>query len=60
MLKGTSKHRLFNLTGEWQTFSMETAKTGVPTERVAVRLQVAGNVADLDDVYVTPWSAGKH
>ena len=61
LVKGTSKYRLFDLTGQWQTFSMETVKTGVPTERTAVRLEVrsAGNVTDLDDVYVTPLSAGK-
>ena len=55
-MKETAKYRFFDLTGQWQTFSMETVKTGVPTERVAVRFEVrsAGDVVDLDDVYVTP------
>lgn len=57
LVKGTSKYRIFDLTGQWQPFFMETVKTGVPTERVAVGLEVrsAGNIADLDEVYVAPF-----
>ena len=57
-----TEYRLFDLTGQWQMFSMETVKTGLPAERAAVRFEVrsAGNAADLDDVYATRLSAGKH
>ncbi|MBP5182923.1 MAG: hypothetical protein J6331_07855, partial [Lentisphaeria bacterium] len=55
-LKETTKFQIFPLTDKWQSFTMETVKTGVPTERVAVRLSKAGKggYLDVDDVYVTP------
>ena len=55
LVKGTSKSRIFDLTGQWQPFFMETVKTGVPTERVAVRFSVhRDSVLELDNVYISP------
>lgn len=55
ILKKTQKYRKWNLTPEWKTYHFETASTGVPTERVAVRFSVqADSILDLDNVYVSP------
>ena len=55
ILKTTQKYRKWNLIPEWKTYHFETASTGVPTERVAIRFKVnPGSVLDLDNVYVSP------
>ncbi len=55
ILADTAKRTEFELTDAWQTFVVETAALGLPTERVAIRLVVApDSQLDLDDVYVDP------
>ncbi len=54
-VKGTGKYKTYKLTDEWQTFTYETKKAGVPTERVSIRFYVnQKSLLDLDDVYVIP------
>lgn len=54
-LKGSSKNHIFKLTPEWKTYTFETKKAGVPTERVAVRFTVhRDSILDLDDCLVYP------
>ncbi|MBO4304740.1 MAG: DUF4838 domain-containing protein [Lentisphaeria bacterium] len=51
----TTKTLMVDLTDDWKSYVLETEKTGVPTERVAVRFFVGKeSVLDLDDVYVIP------
>ena len=55
LLKETQKFKSWKLTPQWKNYSFETVKTGVKTERVAIRFAVHKNsILDLDDVYVTP------
>ena len=56
MIDGTSKNNLFDLTSEWMTYSIDTPKLGLATERVAHRFRLRGEsvFADIDDVFVTP------
>ena len=55
LMKETQKVKNWKLTPKWQNYTFETVKTGVPTERVAVRFTVNKNsTLDLDDVYITP------
>ena len=53
-MKETNKLQPFSLTDQWQTFTAEAVKTGIPTERIGVRFLVQENsILDVDDVYVT-------
>ena len=55
IMKETAKYMRWKLTPEWKSYTLETVKTGVPTERVAIRFTADGKGhLDLDDVYVTP------
>jgi hypothetical protein len=54
-MKETQKVKNWKLTPQWQNYTFETVKTGVPTERVAIRFTVnSKSTLDLDDVYITP------
>ena len=60
LLKGSSKNNIFKLTPEWKTYTFETKKLGVPTERVAIRFTVLkDSVLNLDDCLVYPVGEGK-
>ncbi|MBP5183369.1 MAG: hypothetical protein J6331_10130, partial [Lentisphaeria bacterium] len=53
-LKETNVLKPFQLTDQWQTFTAEAVKTGIPTERIGVRFLVKDkSVLELDDVHVT-------
>ena len=56
IIEGTSKNNYFDLTPEWKTYSFDTPKLGIPTERVAHRFRLSkeGDFADINDVYVSP------
>ena len=55
LMKETQKYKNWKLTPKWQNYTFETVKTGVPTERVAIRFTVnSKSTLDLDDVYITP------
>ncbi len=55
LMKETQKVQNWKLTPQWQNYSFETVKTGVATERVAIRFTVnSKSTLDLDDVYITP------
>ena len=52
---GTSKNEVFTATGDWQTVTVDRAKNGKPTERMAVRFTAQkDSEIDIDDVVVSP------
>ena len=52
---GTSKNEIFTATGDWQCVTVDRAKNGKPTERMAVRFAaLKDSEIDIDDVVVSP------